>query len=317
MSHRFRFGVLVSDVTSASRLHDDARKIEGLGYSTALVPDHLAVYTPFAPLPVALSMANATSTLRVGTMVLANDLRHPALLARDVATIDVCSDGRFELGIGAGWLRRDYDAAGIPYDAFGTRVERLAESLSVLKRLLEGDCVTHRGRHYTIDELDARPKTVQRPRPPILVGGGSRAALELAAREADIVGVAPRMGLRAVDVGGLALRVQDAHGPATTDEQLEWVRAAAGFRFDQLELQMFPMIVYVTPHREHLAEQLGAPVGLSEPDFLASSLALVGTVDEIADELVARRERWGISYVVVPQVAADAFAPVVGRLAGT
>ncbi len=125
------------------------------------------------------------------------------------------------------------------------------------------------------------------------------------------------MGLRAVDVGGLAERVQDAHGPATTDEQLEWVRAAAGFRFDQLELQMFPMIVYVTPHREHLAEQLGAPVGLSEPDFLASSLALVGTVDEIADELVARRERWGISYVVVPQVAADAFAPVVGRLAGT
>jgi probable F420-dependent oxidoreductase len=314
---RFRFGVGVTQAPSASMLRQDAQRIEGLGYSTALLPDHLAEYTPLAPLPAATAIAAATDHLRVGTLVLANDFRHPVQLARDVATLDLVSDGRFELGIGSGSLRSDFEATGLPFERASVRLERLRESVTVLKRLLEGDTVTFEGEHYRVHDLEGRPKTVQRPRPPLLIGGGGRRMLEFAAQEADIVGIVPRLEERAVDRAGESVRAMWGSTPAATEEQIGWVRAAAGHRLDGLEIQAFAMVVVVTPQRRAVAEQLAPNLGLGPDDVLQSTMVLVGSVDEIADDLVERRERWGISYVVVPQASYEAFAPVVGRLAGT
>jgi probable F420-dependent oxidoreductase len=314
---RFRFGVLVSDTTSGARLRDDARRIEALGYSTAFVPDHIAHHTPLSPVPTIAAIAQATERLRVGTLVLANDLRHPVQLARDAATLDLLSDGRLELGLGAGSMRSDHEPAGVQFDPLDVRVERLSESVAIIKRLIAGEVVTFNGRHYDVADVEGRPKTVQRPRPPLLIGGAGRRVLELAAREADIVSIVPPQGDKAVDLGGIALRIGNAMGPDTTDAQVGWVRAAAGSRLHEIELQSIAVIAYVTLHGEAVAQELAPSMGMSPRELMSSESVLLGSVSEITDELVARRERWGISYVVVPQAACEGFAPVVGRLAGT
>jgi probable F420-dependent oxidoreductase len=287
---------------------DKARKAEGLGYSTLLIADHLGAQ--LAPVPALQLAAEATTSLRVGTFVCNNDFRHPVLLAMEAATLDVLTGGRFELGIGAGHARPEYLQAGIAYDAPGVRVERLGEAVRVIKGLFGPGPMTFSGRYYQVHELEGFPRPFQQPHPPIVVGGGGRRLLSLAGREADVVAV----GFRVLADGtpDLASIASEA-----TAQQVEWVRQVAGARFDALELNILIQAVVVTDDRQGGAEQVAGRLGVTAAQALETPHALVGTADQIADDLRARRERFGISYVAVFERDMDAFAPVVGALAGT
>ena len=313
MAHdrKFRFGVQTGGATSAREWAEKARKIEDLGYSTLYMPDHF-IDTPFAPMVGIAMAAEATDKLRVGTLVLGNDYKHPAVVAKEFATIDVLSDGRVEAGVGAGWMKSDYEALGFPYDSPGTRIERLGEALVILKGAWNDGPFSLDGRHYTLRDYDGIPKPTQKPRPPILVGGGGPRLLRLAGREADIVGINPN--LRAGEVSRDAVHDSIAE---MTKQKVEWVREGAGGRFDDIELQIRYFMTSITEDRRALADALAPGFGL-EPDVaLESGMALVGTVDECCDLLTRRREEWGVSYVVLGDDQYEAFAPVVARLAGT
>jgi probable F420-dependent oxidoreductase len=306
----FRFGVNVWRATSRAEWVDKARKLEGLGYSALTVPDHLADL--FAPLPALVSAAEATTHLRVGTNVLNNDLRHPVLVAREAATVDLLTDGRFQLGLGAGHMQSEYDQAGLHFDAGGTRVERLTEAVTIIKGLLTGEQVTFAGRHYRVTGHQIYPLPVQRPHPPVLIGGNGRQLLTLAAQEADIVGLTGftlRRGGTEPDFSGWKA--------AGIDERLQLIREAAGNRYDRLELNALVQRVVVTENRRHAAEELARRwTQLSPEEILQSPYVLLGTVDQMVEDLQERRERLGISYYVIFEPYMDAFAPVVARLAG-
>jgi probable F420-dependent oxidoreductase len=304
----FRFGVTAPTVRSGPAWAERVRQIEQLGYSTVHVPDHFR--DQLAPVAALTAAAMATTRLRVGSLVFSNDFRHPVVLAKEAATLDVLSGGRFELGLGSGWLREEYDQAGIVFDAPGTRIERLAEAVAIVKGLLAGERVTLTGRHYAIAGLEGRPRPVQRPHPPILIGGGGQRTLSLAAREASIVGLVPRArrdggGLDRADLGDGALR-----------QKIEWVRAAAGARFDSLELHALIQAVVVSDQRVAAAEQLATRFGVARELVLETPYVLIGTVEEICASLRDRRERYGISYLTVFDRDLEALAPVVERLAG-
>ena len=297
----FRFGVIVRPRPGLAEWQAEVRRIEGLGYAVLHVADHFGY--PMAPLPALFAAATATDSLRLGTMVLNNDLRHPALLAADIASLDVISRGRVELGLGAGWLRADYEAAGLPFDPPGTRVQRLAEAAIILKGLFGDESFSFEGEHYRIQAMNGQPKPVQRPRPPLLIGGGRRQILTVAAREADIVSI--HVDLKHADTFSAAHpeTLKDA-----TDEmlrrRLDWIRTAAGDRFSQLELQLVLFVVDVQPNH--------APLG-----HTPSPHVVRGSIEQMADQLQARRADYGISYYVVREVHRDTFAPVVQRLVGT
>ncbi|MBW3664117.1 MAG: TIGR03621 family F420-dependent LLM class oxidoreductase [Actinobacteria bacterium] len=300
----FRFGVQVRNAESGDRWASLARKVEDLGYDTLVLPDHLS--DQFAPFPALVAAAAATERIRVGTLVIDNDFLHPALLARDAATVDVLTDGRLELGIGAGWMSSDYETSGIPFDPPGTRIDRLAEAVTILKGLFAGEPVSHSGHNYRIDGLEGRPAPVQRPHPPLLIGGGGRRILGIAGREADIVGINLNLG---GDRAGA-----DASAEAT-DRRIEWVQEAAGDRFDDLELQALVFAVIVTDDRDGAAAGIGQGFDLDAGTVLEVPHFLIGTVEQLADDLQRRRERWGISYYTLQGGMSD-FAPVLERLAG-
>jgi probable F420-dependent oxidoreductase len=261
------------------------------------------------------TVAAATSTLRFGTFVFNNDLRHPAVLAQDLASIDVLSGGRLEIGIGAGWNRAEYEAVGIPLDPVRTRVTRLTESIAVLKGSFGEGPFSFRGDHFTITDYDGQPKPIQRPHPPLLIGGGGRRILTLAGREADTIGLAPRMlGTERVDPRSITL--------AATAEKLDWVREAAGERYASLEINCYPSgspVVVTDDARgearkriEHLQARTG--VELTEDEVLESPHIYIGSVDGLAGKFEMLRERLGISSFMVG--GGDELAPVVARLAG-
>jgi len=312
MAHdrKFRFGVQTGGAESGAEWREKARKVEALGYSTLYMPDHF-LDTPFAPAVGMAMAAEATETLRVGTLVLGNDYKHPAVVAKEFATLDLLSGGRTEVGLGAGWMQSDYDALGIPYDSAGVRIARLEEALAVVKGSFRPGPFSFEGEHYVITEYDGIPKPVQQP-PPILVGGGGPKLLRLAGREADIVGINPNLRKGAVTKDAVQNSVAEA-----TKQKVEWVREAAGSRFDDLELQIRYFMCAVTDDRRGLAEAMAGGFGLSADEALESGVACVGTVDEICDLLQARRDEWAVSYVVVGDDQYEAFAPVVARLAGT
>jgi probable F420-dependent oxidoreductase len=306
----FRFGVQVSQTSSASAWRDKARKMEDLGYSTLFMPDHFG--EELAPLPAIAMAAAHTTTLRVGSLVFDNDYKHPAILAKEVATIDFLSDGRFEFGIGAGWMRTDYDALGLPYDPPAVRVDRFEEALHIVKQCFSGEQFTYHGEHYRMTDYASWPRPVQPGGPLILVGGGGRRVLSIAAREADIVGINPNLSEGAIT----AASAQDSLAPQT-DRKVEWVRAAAGDRLDDIEIQIRFFVTKVTHDRAGFAEAIAPMFGVGPEDALESAAVLVGSVDEIVDQLQRRRERWGLSYVVVGDDNVDEIAPVVAKLAGT
>lgn len=304
----FRFGTgcyTASETRSA--YVDSVRRVEQLGYSVLVCPDHFEDW--FGALPSLMMAAEASSTLRLGTLVLANDFRHPAVLAKEAATLDVLSDGRFELGLGAGDAESDYTQSGIAFDPPGVRVSRLEESVQAIKGLFGDAPFDFSGTYYTITGLDGTPKPLQRPHPPVLLAGGRKRMLSIAGREADIVGLVPPWG-----DGGLAFSKADL---ATTRQQIEWVREAAGDRFPALELNTLIFKLVLTDHPREAAELIAGPLGISPEVVLESIYFLVGTVDAIVEEIQMWRERFGISYVTVMEELSDAFAPVVARLAGT
>jgi probable F420-dependent oxidoreductase len=306
----FRFAAQVSGARTRAEWAETARKAEDLGYATLSVPDHFG--DQLAPLPALMAAADATSTLRIATLVLDNDFRHPVVLAKEAATLDLLSDGRLELGIGAGWMRSDYETSGIPYDPPGVRLARLEEALQVIKGLWGPEPFSFTGSHYRVSNLDGLPKPRQQPRPPILVGGGGRRALSLAARHADIVGV--NFDLRAGAVTPEAIATGTA---AATDAKVAWIRDAAGDRFGDLELQVTVFFAAVTDDPLGLASTMAPTVGLRPEEALEVPFFLAGSVEAIVETLQARRERWGFSYVAFSGGSMEAMAPVVARLAGT
>jgi probable F420-dependent oxidoreductase len=312
MAHnrKFRFGVQVAEAASNDAWVALARQAEDLGYSTLFMPDHFGAQ--LSPFPALAAAAAATTDLKVGALVMCNDYRHPVVHAKEMATLDVLSDGRSEWGIGAGWMNTDYEQSGIPHDTAGVRISRMEEAVTVMKGLFAEGATDHQGEHYQITGLDGQPKPVQRPHPPLLIGGGGRRVLTIAGREADIVGLAPAARTGAVDTTSARDAAADR-----TEQKLVWIKEAAGDRFDDIELNVLVFAAIVTDDRAGTAEMIGGAFGLSADDALEIPHALIGSVDEICADLEQRRERWGISYVVVQGQALEAMAPVVARLAGT
>jgi probable F420-dependent oxidoreductase len=307
----FRFGVQCGGDHDRASWQQLARKVEALGYETLYVPDHF-IDTEMAPMVAMATAAEATKTLRVGALVFDNDYKHPAILAKEIATMDRLSDGRVELGIGAGWMKVDYDALGLPYDRAGVRVDRLEEALAVIKGSWGPEPFSFSGDHYTITDYNGIPKPTQQPRPPILVGGGAPRVLRLAGREADIVGINPNLRAGAVTNDAATDSVAEM-----IDQKVQWIREGAGDRFDDLELQVRYFFAAITDDRRGLAEAAAPGFGLEPEAALEAGITCVGTIDEICDQIVARRERWGVSYTVIGNDIFEAFAPVVDRLAGT
>jgi probable F420-dependent oxidoreductase len=293
----FRFGVVAAQARSGAEWIASAQRAEALGYATFVIPDTLG--QTLAPLPALAAAAAATRSIRLGTYVLANDFRNPVLVAREAAAVDFLSGGRFELGLGAGRpsAADDCRKLGLPFDSGGQRIARLAEALSIIKALLSGQRASATGPHYAVADADIFPRPVQQPRPPILVAGSGQRLLALAAREADIV----------------ALGVGPDATESVVAEKIGWLCQAAGDRFEQLELNL-----------NLLAVGDRAPAWMAaRPGFDIAQLArsgalgvLMGTPDQMRDQLLERREALGISYITVSDELKEALAPVVERLAG-
>jgi probable F420-dependent oxidoreductase len=306
----FRFSLQAAQAGSRSEWVELARRAEDAGFDLLVTPDHLG--GPLAPVAALATAAQATERLRVGTMVLNNDFHHPVLLARDAATLDLLSDGRAELGLGAGHARPEYEHAGIAFDPPGTRVARLEESVRVLRSLLDGEVVTHWGDHYAMEEARCDPRPTQ-AHLPLLVGGGGSRVLAIGARLADAVGFT-----------GLGRTLEDGQrhepsgfAPRRVDEQVAVVRAAAGERWESLELQVLVQRVVITEDPTGAAEAIqGALPGLSVEDILATPYLMVGPHQAVVERLLHLRERWGFSHYTVRADALGAVAPLVATLAG-
>jgi probable F420-dependent oxidoreductase len=305
----FRFGVQEHGAASAVAWREKARRVESLGYSTLYLPDHFGDQP--GPIAALMAAADATTTLRVGSLVFDNDYRHPVVLAKEAATIDLLSGGRFDLGLGAGWMASDYEQSGIPFDSAGTRIERLEESIEVIKGLLAGGTFSFTGKHYQVNGIEGGPSPVQRPHPPLLLGGGGRRMLRLAARQADIVNV--NYDLREGRINRNLVRTGLAEA---TDEKLGWIKDAAGDRLESLELSVTIFLANVTDDRDSMAAAVASGLRSEPGEVLEMPHFLIGTVDQLVDDLLARRERYEISYVIVPGEAAENVAPVVERLTG-
>lgn len=302
-----RFGVQMARAQSGAWWQERAGQLESLGYSTMFMPD--VIGPMLSPLPALATAAASTTTLRVGTYVIANDLRNPLLLAREAATIDFLSDGRVELGMGAGrpGAEADNRQLGVPFDSIGERLDRLAEAVDIVKRLFAGEKVTATGRHYAIKDAELFPRPVQQPGPPILIAAGGPKALRRAARQADII----------------AIGVSPVATPAQVAERVGWIRESAGERFTDLELNVS---LTVLPDGPDAAPARQAAIGMFRMVFGGdleairasgdpTPLLVAGTADEIAEQVLAIRDTYGISYFAIPDFAADALAPVVERLA--
>jgi probable F420-dependent oxidoreductase len=310
----FRFLANASEIVTGAELASRARRAEQLGYDALVAPDHLL--GQLSPIVAMATIAAATSTLRVSAFVMNNDLRHPAVVAQDLASIDVLSGGRLDIAIGAGWNRPEYDAIGMAFDPAPVRQGRLAESVTVLKGLFSGEPYSFTGEHYTITGHDAQPVPVQRPHPPFFIGGGGRRTLTLAGREADTVGLAPRIHPDGtLDAASLTL--------AAARQKIDWVRDAAGARFETLEFNIYPSVWPVTVtddlHAEagrvidHLRSRTG--VELSEADVVDSPHLFIGSVDRLVEKFLQLREELGISSILLGEI--DELVPVLERLSGS
>jgi probable F420-dependent oxidoreductase len=315
MAHdrRFRFAAQLISAPggTAAAWAAQARKVEDLGYAALLMPDHFG--DQLAPVPALAAVAAATTTLRMGSLVFGNDYRHPFVLAKEAATLDVLSEGRFELSLGAGWMKTDYEEAGLTYDPPPVRVERFEEAVQVVNGLLRTDGpFSFEGAHYQVHGHTLHPRPVQAPGPPLIIGGGGRRVLSFAARQADIVSI--NVNLRE-GTGGAETAANAS--PGRTREKVAWVKAAAGPRFGDLELNALIGFVMITDDARSMAEAMAPHFGIDPGDALHVPVALLGTLDEMVEELQWRREEYGISYWSIESDSWEALAPVVGKLAGT
>ncbi len=317
MPQPFRFGVLCEEMGTREAWITRARRVEELGYATLLPRDHFMPApfpNQFAPIAGLTAAAMLTSTLRVGSMVFDNDYRHPVVLAKEAATLDVLSGGRFEFGLGAGWMDSEYAQAGMPFDTPGTRISRFEEALRVFKGLFAEGPLTFAGKHYTIREIDGFPKSLQRPHPPILIGAGGQRMLGIAGREADIVGILPGP----LNAGEPTVRDPAAFSPERFGQKVARLQEAAGERFSQLELSVITSPVFTRDRRQGAAQvaQARGWSGLGAEAILEMPTIFVGTEDEIAEQMLARRERFGVSYYMVTDALMETVAPLAQRLTG-
>jgi probable F420-dependent oxidoreductase len=315
MAHprKFRFGVQLNQPLPGLDWAGTARRVEELGYSSLLMPDHFG--DQLAPIAAMAAAAAATDQLVVGTLVFDNDYRHPVVLAKEMATIDVLFGGRCEVGMGAGWMASDYKTSGIPMDRPGLRVDRLIEAVAVVQGLWSEEPVTLAGEHYQVTELEGLPRPHTPGGPPLILAGGSPRMLRFAGAAADIVGVNPSIHSGEVDADAARDGMADR-----MDRKLEWVREGAGERFDELEINAWVPVVVVTDDVAAVAEMIAPAFGLDAghaADALESPMTMVGSEDQIVEQLLERRERWGFSYHVVQNEAAMTLAPIVERLTGT
>lgn len=310
----FEFLVDMRDIGTGAEVAEHARRAESIGYHELVVPDHLI--PQLGPISAMAWLAQATERVRLAAFVFNNDLRHPAVLAQELASLDVLSGGRLDVAIGAGWNVPEYEAIGLQFDPTPVRQRRLVEAIAVIKGCFGEGPFSFRGEHYAITELDGQPKPVQRPHPPFLIGGGGRKTLELAGREAQIVSLAPRIR---PDRKGDATSIT----VAATAEKIEWVRAAAGERFDEITLNTYPSQapVVVTDHARVEARKavdaIKARSGteLTEDELLESPQVFIGSIAGLAEKLVGLRDQLGISSFMVGGMGP--LDPLVERLAGT
>jgi probable F420-dependent oxidoreductase len=305
----FRFAVETHGPLFGRSWADTVRELEGLGYSSLFVPDHFD--EGLGPLAAMASAAAVTSTLKVGALVLDCDYRHPAVVARELATIDLLSEGRLEVGLGAGWKKTDYEHSGIPMDRPGVRVDRMIEHTRILKALFSDDVVTFHGEHYRITDLPGTPRPHTPGGPPFIIGGGQPRVLRFAGEVADIVGVNASIHSGEIDTDA----AHDAL-PERIDRKVGWLREGAGARFDAIEINAWLSVAEVTDDTEAVADVMGQLFGADPKDVLASPLTLIGSLAECADRLRERRERWGYSYTTIPGEKARDFAPLVADLTG-
>ena len=305
----FRFAVYTNNSDEADRGTAFARRSEELGYAALYVTDHL--HRQLAPTAALAAAAAVTRTLRIGPYVFANDFRHPLIVAREAATLDRLSGGRLDLGLGAGWKRGDYRQLGISYDAPGVRIARMIESLDIIKRLLRGEDVTHRGRFYQLEGARVQPEPIQQPHPPIMLGGGGPRMLAVAAREAQIVSFVPQFST----TGRPMLR----HATESAlDSRVAVVRRAAGAaRFDDLTLDVFVGDAGIVGGPQPLSSSLAALLKSAGPALAGGSpYLLYGTIDQVREAMLRRRERTGVSSYGIPARVMESFAPIVASLAG-
>jgi probable F420-dependent oxidoreductase len=318
----FRFGFTGGASSKREKLLDSARIVESLGYSTFGLADHFV--RPFAPLIAGQAVADATTTLRITQTVLAQDFREPAVLAKELATLDVLSEGRLQIGLGAGWLRQEYEDAGMRFDSAPVRIARLEETAIILKGLFADGPFSFTGEYHTINALHGVPRTVQQPRPPIMIGGGGKKVLSVAGRQADIVQLMPS------NPGGRSLLDASQFSAEAIEEKIGWIRDAAGSRFDDIELsaQLLECSVTDRPgdHLSDFADRIaavtermgGARVSFDPEALQKSPIVAVGSLDDVCEQLVETRARYGISYFSAPiDARPEALAPVIERLAGT
>ena len=319
----FRFSVQAFEAASAKEWTDVAREAEALGYSALFTTDHYfgpgaiadaSGHRPvdLAPIAACMAAAAATTTLRVGCRVFCVDYHHPVVLAKELATLDLLTDGRLEVGLGAGWVAAEYDGLGVPMEPAGVRIERLAQVADLLKQHWTGEPLDVDDTYVHATGFAGRPIPVQRPRPPILIGGGAPKVLRLAGAVADIVSINFNNAggkLGATSVASSALEV--------TEQKVGWIREGAGARFGAIELEIGAYFVAVRDDYLGAAEAMADRFGVSVAEILDHPHALIGSAAAVCERLHMLRERFGISYVNVAQRHLAAFAPVVARLAGT
>jgi probable F420-dependent oxidoreductase len=294
MHRPFRFGVVAASAPSRTAWITTARRVEELGYATLLMPDRPTI-GGLAPLTALAVAAGATTSLRIGSYVFCNEYRHPVLLAREAATLDLLSEGRFELGLGAGVGPSEFQQLGIPFANAGTRVGHLEETLQMIKQLFTEETVNFTGKYYTITEMRGYPRPVQKPHMPILVAGAGERMLKLAAREADIGAIGSRITRQGLDPTDASL-----------EQKIVWIKEAAGERFADLELSQTVYDLVITDSGTDLSSQAGGPPIPKRPLQTEQAVA----------HLLEQRDRYGFSYLQVYAGQVENFAPVVARLAG-
>lgn len=305
----FRFGIQASSQPDRASWVNLAQRTEANGFDVLTMPDHFT--DQLAPIPALMTAADATSTLRVGALVWDNDYKHPVVMAKELATIDVLSNGRLEIGLGAGWMISDYAQSGITYDRPGVRIDRFIEGLDVIRGCMATEKFSYAGKHYTITDYNGMPKPIQAPCPPILIGGGGNRVLTYAAQHADIIGI--NATLTAGAVGPEAIATMTA---AAVDDKVAIVRRNVGNRANSIEMNVRAFMVRVTDNAPSAIEHLAKAMHVETSMIAETPFALIGPPSKLIEDLLARRERWGFSYVIVGGEDVDSFAPVVAALRG-
>lgn len=305
----FRFGIQASSQPDKASWINLAKRAEASGFDVLTMPDHFT--DQLAPIPALMTAADNTTTLRVGALVWDNDYKHPVVLAKELATIDVLSAGRLEIGLGAGWMVSDYEQSGIAYDRPGVRIDRFIEGHDVIRGCMAADVFSYSGKHYTITNYNGLPKPIQAPCPPILIGGGGKRVLTYAAQHADIVGI--NATLTAGAVGPDVIATMSA---AAVDDKVAIVRDAVGARASGIEMNIRAFMVNVNDDAQGSIERLAKAMHVEATMIAETPFALIGPPSKLIEDLYARRERWGFSYIIVGGDDIDSFAPVVAALRG-